>query len=238
MKMTHCRRGHEMTPENISRHGRCQACKRGDTATPLPPRTHCLRGHELTDETSWIDSRGYRACRICRRMTNLRYKTRQTTISLDAARVVKWLEGWFSDHPHITPADLAAKCDVSQRVFYDLRGGRRKTIQFDTVDKLLCGTGQPQLLRCFYNPKPDGSEGPLTALPKPESRKRRTVPSARCRSGDGCSRASGHGPNGWFCVHHGPELDRIAAELTKKQSYRRRNYTIFGTNSPSRKVAA
>ena len=30
-------------------------------------KTHCIRGHEFTDENTYVDPRGWRVCRACRR---------------------------------------------------------------------------------------------------------------------------------------------------------------------------
>lgn len=84
--MTHCRRGHEYTPENtLTQKGKYRACKectrmkqaefkkrlreRGLTSRGVPPKrggTHCMRGHEFTPENT--DTReGKRRCKECRK---------------------------------------------------------------------------------------------------------------------------------------------------------------------------
>ena len=37
-------------------------------------KTHCKRGHEFTPETTYVDSRGYRKCKICLQEYNRNYK--------------------------------------------------------------------------------------------------------------------------------------------------------------------
>ncbi|MFZ2529632.1 MAG: HNH endonuclease signature motif containing protein [Rhodococcus sp. (in: high G+C Gram-positive bacteria)] len=37
-------------------------------------RTHCKHGHELTPKNTYIDPRGYRECRTCRRAAERRWR--------------------------------------------------------------------------------------------------------------------------------------------------------------------
>lgn len=37
-------------------------------------KTHCIHGHKFTAENTYIDPRGYRACRTCAREAQRRYK--------------------------------------------------------------------------------------------------------------------------------------------------------------------
>jgi hypothetical protein len=39
--------------------------------------THCPRGHEYVPETTYINPRGGKVCRICKRKKNLEYKARK-----------------------------------------------------------------------------------------------------------------------------------------------------------------
>lgn len=72
---THCKRGHEWTPENTymypdgSRY--CKACnresKRQTDKPPVHVLTHCKRGHEYTEANTYITpSTGARKCRQCK----------------------------------------------------------------------------------------------------------------------------------------------------------------------------
>lgn len=81
---THCKRGHEFTPENtkvtINQCGNpgrtCIACQklaeaRRYTPHPKPPATHCIYGHAFDEENTYtlIDKNGkpHRQCRACHR---------------------------------------------------------------------------------------------------------------------------------------------------------------------------
>jgi hypothetical protein len=68
---THCRRGHEMTPENTHRPPYapttrvCRACEREDARTkhiPKPDRTHCAKGHEYPKKAPGAKQR---KCPVC-----------------------------------------------------------------------------------------------------------------------------------------------------------------------------
>ena len=67
-RKTHCPRGHERTPDNLTNHGQCRTCfnaMRRDRykPNPRPVATHCRNGHERTPENVNDDGR----CRTCRR---------------------------------------------------------------------------------------------------------------------------------------------------------------------------
>lgn len=78
---THCRNGHELTPENTQLRSsdnarRCRPClaewgrNKRRAAGCLPAtrdRTHCPQGHEYTDENTHINKVGARECRACSR---------------------------------------------------------------------------------------------------------------------------------------------------------------------------
>ncbi|MGJ4148896.1 NUMOD4 motif-containing HNH endonuclease [Corynebacterium macclintockiae] len=95
-KKTHCKRGHEFTPENTRferRHSgvsrRCIQCekerakRRQEKARayrakhPLPPReepTHCKRGHEFTEENTYrYKNKAGKECKTCRHMRMQRW---------------------------------------------------------------------------------------------------------------------------------------------------------------------
>lgn len=81
--ITHCPKGHELSPANLTAYGlkrgvrECREChrQRSDArnkrlapllAHPPQPKTHCPQGHELTPENTYVQPRGYRECRTCR----------------------------------------------------------------------------------------------------------------------------------------------------------------------------
>ena len=75
-EQTHCKRGHEFSPENTGHNTKgsriCRLCKnerqRGYYG-PLKPRAaHCLNGHEFTPENTWVrPGTTNRCCRACNR---------------------------------------------------------------------------------------------------------------------------------------------------------------------------
>jgi hypothetical protein len=77
---SHCRRGHERTPENTrtnSRNGSvlCRVCAKEDSLARKAQATiptHCKNGHEYTPETLVITPQGWRRCRTCGREQRLR----------------------------------------------------------------------------------------------------------------------------------------------------------------------
>jgi len=73
---SHCKNGHELTPENVyinpSRGARaCRACmkinsRKSEERIKLRPRpTHCKNGHEFSAENTSTARKGYRVCRVC-----------------------------------------------------------------------------------------------------------------------------------------------------------------------------
>jgi DNA-directed RNA polymerase specialized sigma24 family protein len=69
---THCKHGHEMTPENVSitpsGDRRCIACRRGDNRKPRKKKGICRRGHDLTnpENTFTQGADRYVRCRLCK----------------------------------------------------------------------------------------------------------------------------------------------------------------------------
>lgn len=91
---THCKHGHEFTPENTRVNSRgqrtCRAChndrskdahkrKRGDMfgIQERKPKTHCPHGHEFTVENTYIRPDGHKECRICRAARVQKFKMKQ-----------------------------------------------------------------------------------------------------------------------------------------------------------------
>ncbi len=101
---THCKRGHEFTPENTYKPGGtlggargCLQCKRDadlkryhETHVPKRSTTHCRRGHPYTPQsTRWrTTSGGYivRSCRICASAARAAMYQRQTSETTCQAR--------------------------------------------------------------------------------------------------------------------------------------------------------
>lgn len=90
---THCKWGHERTPENLYSGGVCKQCTKRrneerrakEQVSVRPQKTHCKWGHEYTDEnTYWQDGR--RSCVTCRReRARLQNESRSTTLRKAAA---------------------------------------------------------------------------------------------------------------------------------------------------------
>ena len=77
-RTTHCVRGHERTPQNMYKDGRCKQCKhhrnrvyqRGERVERIGQyKTHCNRGHARTPDN--VDKSGH--CITCHRENNRAY---------------------------------------------------------------------------------------------------------------------------------------------------------------------
>jgi hypothetical protein len=51
--------------------------RRRVSGPPKNAKTHCKNGHEFTEENTFVNARGYRGCRTCRRSSKQAYKLRQ-----------------------------------------------------------------------------------------------------------------------------------------------------------------
>jgi hypothetical protein len=96
-KATHCKHGHEFTPENtytqVLKDGRekrsCRECRKqadrernerrkaGIAPTANSGKSHCANGHEFTPENTWMDAAGHRNCRTCRTERSRAYENRK-----------------------------------------------------------------------------------------------------------------------------------------------------------------
>lgn len=79
-RKTHCKRGHEFTPENtyVAQSGgrMCRECTRlyhgYAGGLPMAERTHCPQGHPYEGDNLYVYPNGARACRTCRAEVNRR----------------------------------------------------------------------------------------------------------------------------------------------------------------------
>jgi hypothetical protein len=159
----------------------------------------------MTPENTYFDRRGYNCCAECRRQQTKRNYD-DPGAAIPAERVSEWMFGWFATHPEVSEASLALRCGVSERLLFDLRFGNRKNIYLNSLDRILCAVGEPNLLGCFHSFVGAPLE-PLPAAPKPRARSRRT---SQCASGAGCPKRA---TKGHFCAAHAKELARIREEL-------------------------
>jgi hypothetical protein len=54
----------------------------GGSGRPVPSLTHCLHGHEWTPESTYLNSRGVRECRICKRIHNQERRARLREVTV------------------------------------------------------------------------------------------------------------------------------------------------------------
>jgi hypothetical protein len=94
---THCKRGHEFTPENtgVATRGnrRCKTCDReaqravreSETGRPTQVfnrnKTHCKHGHEYTSANTIVRPNGSRNCRCCLYAAVARYQARKALVT-------------------------------------------------------------------------------------------------------------------------------------------------------------
>lgn len=92
-RKTHCKRGHEFTPENTIRCPRGRTCRTcvneasNRRYRKLHPdgrgrdynarKMHCKRGHEFTPENTYRAPKGGRACRTCQTVRDRQFKQRK-----------------------------------------------------------------------------------------------------------------------------------------------------------------
>jgi len=62
---THCKYGHEYTPENTFRSGKGRNCRSCRKIRQKSKKTHCPNGHELSPGNFYLNKQGHRLCRIC-----------------------------------------------------------------------------------------------------------------------------------------------------------------------------
>ena len=96
-RKTHCKRGHEFTPENTIWRGctrMCRKCKnlrsrerlrekRGSDFGKISRqiKTHCPQGHEYTEENTYLNPRGFKECVICRKERGRRFRDKRKAVS-------------------------------------------------------------------------------------------------------------------------------------------------------------
>jgi hypothetical protein len=81
---THCKRGHEYTPETTKIYNGCRSCttckserfKENYAPHPKVEKTHCPHGHEYT-ETNSVFRKGKRECRACNNKRVREWKVRK-----------------------------------------------------------------------------------------------------------------------------------------------------------------
>ena len=81
---THCKHGHEFTPENTRMYRGARVCRTCHSRTahvaraprPRVAKTHCAQGHAFTAANTYVAPRGSRECKTCRTAIMDRYRER------------------------------------------------------------------------------------------------------------------------------------------------------------------
>lgn len=99
------------------------------TSVPSPWKGLCVRGHELTPENTYIDPKGWRTCRECRR--------------------IRWRTGYRPRHPGLVPAEDLARLPPTRgsrllRSPEDERAGPITTIEIAWAAGVFEGEGSCQ----------------------------------------------------------------------------------------------
>lgn len=70
---THCKNGHERTPENVLPNKNCRICTNEQRRIKyLKPPTHCKNGHERTPENTGKNGR----CLLCKKLQDAEYRVK------------------------------------------------------------------------------------------------------------------------------------------------------------------
>jgi hypothetical protein len=95
---THCKRGHELSPENLlatTKYRRCRICnalhqirahreRGGGPRLRVVDQKVCKHGHERTPENTYVRPDGSPACRECRRVSAARSRARLAAVNAAA----------------------------------------------------------------------------------------------------------------------------------------------------------
>ena len=92
-KLTHCKQGHEFTPENTRwtersdglRVRTCRTCRLRTGRSlyvphPRPAVTHCPKGHPYDESNTYTNTKGRKVCRACKRKRDEHDRDRRRTI--------------------------------------------------------------------------------------------------------------------------------------------------------------
>lgn len=203
-----CRKGlHPRIPENRTPNDQCRLC----VNIAQRARKATLRGEALAryqeSQRIWANGKRRKHGTPERQWTEKAKRGNdggQPDRHFPAGPFLAWLEDYVAIHSADEFARLARAAGCPKRSMAHFR--RQSLVRARTVEDFLAAAGAELDIHLLY---PGDEAAPVV----PTVKRQPKSGMGRCRSGDGCARDAGRGPNGRFCEHHGLELDRVFAAL-------------------------
>ncbi len=82
-----CRNPPCVNPDHIEAVSHKENVRRGRAGANWAAKTHCPKGHPLSGDNLYVDPRGKRCCRLCRRAQNLQYWHRQRGVRVSGVDI-------------------------------------------------------------------------------------------------------------------------------------------------------